>query len=350
MRPASSSGWAPACTACSASTAPAETTEAKEGAAASRPSTARTRHEFSVEARDSGGAKNNELVLARAARGPRHRQSARPRDRAPRRHERAARRLADRHPCPRHPHGFSERGDRRSRGPPKRSTSAAAPICAHLALVTIDPEDARDHDDAVWAGPDDNPNNKGGHVAIVAIADVAHYVTPGSALDREAYRRGNSAYFPDRVVPMLPERPVRRSLLADGRRGPAVPRRAHDLRQARRQEAPRVHPRHHALARLAHLPAGPARLRRQAGQRAGRDRAHRADAAVACLSGAVRSAQKTRAARSRPCRAAHRHRRRRQGEEHRLSRAPGIHEAHRGVHDPGQRRRRREPGGRRARR
>jgi ribonuclease R len=74
-----------------------------------------------------------------------------------------------------------------------------------IPLVTIDPEDARDHDDAVWAGADDDAANKGGHVVLVAIADVAHYVTPGSALDREALKRGNSAYFPDRVVPMLPE-------------------------------------------------------------------------------------------------------------------------------------------------
>ena len=74
-----------------------------------------------------------------------------------------------------------------------------------IPLVTIDPPDARDHDDAVWAGPDDDPGNPGGHVVLVAIADVAHYVTPGSALDKEALKRGNSAYFPDRVVPMLPE-------------------------------------------------------------------------------------------------------------------------------------------------
>ncbi|MEZ5910834.1 MAG: ribonuclease R [Paracoccaceae bacterium] len=74
-----------------------------------------------------------------------------------------------------------------------------------LPLVTIDPHDARDHDDACWARPDDDPKNEGGHVIWVAIADVAHYVTPGSALDREARRRGNSTYFPDRVVPMLPE-------------------------------------------------------------------------------------------------------------------------------------------------
>ncbi|HXJ03137.1 MAG TPA: ribonuclease R [Micropepsaceae bacterium] len=74
-----------------------------------------------------------------------------------------------------------------------------------IPLVTIDPEDARDHDDAVWAGADPDPANKGGHIVIVAIADVAHYVRPGSALDREAEKRGNSVYFPDRVVPMLPE-------------------------------------------------------------------------------------------------------------------------------------------------
>jgi ribonuclease R len=75
-----------------------------------------------------------------------------------------------------------------------------------IPLVTIDPSDARDHDDAVWAEADPNPNNRGGWVVIVAIADVAHYVTPASALDKEAKKRGNSVYFPDRVVPMLPER------------------------------------------------------------------------------------------------------------------------------------------------
>ncbi|MEI8150343.1 MAG: ribonuclease R [Hyphomicrobiales bacterium] len=75
-----------------------------------------------------------------------------------------------------------------------------------LALVTIDPVDAKDHDDAVHAGPDPDPANPGGHILTVAIADVAHYVRPGSALDREAQKRGNSVYFPDRVVPMLPER------------------------------------------------------------------------------------------------------------------------------------------------
>ncbi len=75
-----------------------------------------------------------------------------------------------------------------------------------MPLVTIDPSDARDHDDAVWAHSDDDPRNEGGHVLWVAIADVARYVTPGSALDAEARKRGNSSYFPDRVVPMLPDR------------------------------------------------------------------------------------------------------------------------------------------------
>ena len=75
-----------------------------------------------------------------------------------------------------------------------------------VPLVTIDPHDARDHDDACFAEPDPDTNNKGGHIITVAIADVAHYVTPNSPLDREAWKRGNSTYFPDRVVPMLPDR------------------------------------------------------------------------------------------------------------------------------------------------
>ncbi len=74
-----------------------------------------------------------------------------------------------------------------------------------LPLVTIDGADARDFDDAVWAEPDSAADNPGGFRAVVAIADVAYFVRPGGPLDREARERGNSAYFPDRVVPMLPE-------------------------------------------------------------------------------------------------------------------------------------------------
>ena len=71
----------------------------------------------------------------------------------------------------------------------------------HLPIVAIDPSDARDHDDAIWAEPD----GEGGFDALIAIADVSFYVRPGGDIDREARRRGNSVYFPDRVVPMLPE-------------------------------------------------------------------------------------------------------------------------------------------------
>ncbi|HEY0220162.1 MAG TPA: ribonuclease R [Afipia sp.] len=92
-------------------------------------------------------------------------------------------------------------------------SEAAAPVTLKgredwrdVPLVTIDPPDAKDHDDAVHAQLDSDPNNKGGYIVNVAIADVAFYVRPQSALDREALKRGNSVYFPDRVVPMLPER------------------------------------------------------------------------------------------------------------------------------------------------
>ena len=88
----------------------------------------------------------------------------------------------------------------------------AATLDAHredwrdLPFVTIDPPDAKDHDDAVHATRDESPDNPEGFVVSVAIADVAYYVHAHSALDRDALERGNSVYFPDRVVPMLPER------------------------------------------------------------------------------------------------------------------------------------------------
>jgi ribonuclease R len=98
--------------------------------------------------------------------------------------------------------------------PPEAEAEAAAaepPTLAgrmdlrQLPLVTIDPPDARDHDDAVYAEPDDDARNPGGWIVWVAIADVAAYVRPGSALDQTAREKGNSVYFPDRVEPMLPE-------------------------------------------------------------------------------------------------------------------------------------------------
>ena len=155
--------------------------------------------------RDRGGAKNNELVLGEPLSG---RIAGFPR-------ARVVERLGSMD-APKtisliaiHAHGIptefpqavlDEAERRRSRRIRAGRTDLRA-----IPLVTIDPRDARDHDDAVWAGPDDDAANPGGHVVLVAIADVAHYVTPGSALDKEALKRGNSAYFPDRVVPMLPE-------------------------------------------------------------------------------------------------------------------------------------------------
>jgi len=121
-----------------------------------------------------------------------------------------------------------------------------------VSFVTIDPPDAKDHDDAVHAIPDSDPRNPGGHIVSVAIADVAHYVRPGSQLDREAAKRGNSVYFPDRVVPMLPERisndlcslrphvdrpalAVRLVISADGRK------RSHSFHRVLMRSAARLH-------------------------------------------------------------------------------------------------------------
>ena len=93
----------------------------------------------------------------------------------------------------------------------RESESSVAPTLGSrmdlrdIPLVTVDPADARDHDDAIWAEKDPDPKNQDGWHVIIAIADVAHYVPPGSALEKDAVKRGNSTYFPDRVVPMLPE-------------------------------------------------------------------------------------------------------------------------------------------------
>ncbi|MHB8530760.1 MAG: ribonuclease R [Caulobacteraceae bacterium] len=103
------------------------------------------------------------------------------------------------------PTGFSDAAE-------SEAAAAAPPGLAgrtdlrDMPLVTIDPPDARDHDDAVFAEPDADRGNAGGWIVWVAIADVAHYVHPGSALDKEAREKANSVYFPDRVEPMLPER------------------------------------------------------------------------------------------------------------------------------------------------
>lgn len=159
------------------------------------------RREFAVS--DAGGAEPGDLVLAEKAGRP------------PRITARVVQRLGD----PFAPRSFSLIAIHKLGIPDVFSAEAldAAAQAArqplgegredltHLPIVAIDPADARDHDDAVWATPDDDPANEGGWRAIVAIADVSFYVRPGSAIDREARARGNSVYFPDLVVPMLPE-------------------------------------------------------------------------------------------------------------------------------------------------
>ncbi len=103
------------------------------------------------------------------------------------------------------PTGFSEAAEAEAEAAKPPTLKGREDLRA-IPLVTIDPEDARDHDDAVYAQADDDKANPGGWIVWVAIADVAAYVRAGSALDREAWTKANSVYFPDRVEPMLPER------------------------------------------------------------------------------------------------------------------------------------------------
>tara|TARA_R110000868_G_scaffold26347_8_gene101591 strand:- start:3907 stop:6171 length:2265 start_codon:yes stop_codon:yes gene_type:complete len=103
------------------------------------------------------------------------------------------------------PMGFSDKESREAETIPVARNKSREDLRS-LPLITIDPEDAKDHDDAVWAAADTDAKNEGGWIVMVAIADVAAYVKSGSDLDRGAYKRGNSVYLPDRVVPMLPER------------------------------------------------------------------------------------------------------------------------------------------------
>jgi ribonuclease R len=122
-------------------------------------------------------------------------------------------------------------------------------------------------------------------VVHVAIADVAHYVRPGTRLDREAQLRGNSVYFPDRVVPMLPERISNDLCSLREREERPLPRRAPRLRQARQQEGTHVPARHDALGRQARLRGGAGRRRRPAERQMQAADAKRPRAAVGGLSG-----------------------------------------------------------------
>ncbi len=168
------------------------------------PADRRDKNEYRVAERDSGSAAHGELIAAEIVPSPRYGQ----------RRARVVERLG-----PADAPGALSRLAIATFGIPAdfstaalaEAAAAAAPSIAgrsdlrDLPLVTIDGSDARDFDDAVWAEPDRDPSNPGGWRLVVAIADVASYVPAGSALDRDAERRGNSVYFPDRVVPMVPE-------------------------------------------------------------------------------------------------------------------------------------------------
>jgi ribonuclease R len=177
---------------------------AADGTGRLRPAGRKARGEYRVAATDTGGARPGEIVLGQALPGMR---LGLP-------HARVVERLG--------PHGGSRSASLLALhehdiplgfdAEAQALAAAAQPVglagrtdLRPLPLVTIDGEDARDFDDAVLAEPDNDPQNPGGFILWVAIADVAHYVRPGDALDRAAYWRGNSVYFPDRVVPMLPE-------------------------------------------------------------------------------------------------------------------------------------------------
>ncbi|MDO9708429.1 ribonuclease R [Paracraurococcus lichenis] len=163
------------------------------------PTDRRHRAEWAVPPGENGGAEPGEIVLAEPLPGrPLGLRPARIVERLGRMGEAKSISLI----CI-HAHGIPEVFPAEAVREAERATGVAArgrEDLRDIPLVTIDGEDARDFDDAVWAEPDGS-----GWRVIVAIADVAHYVTPGSALDREAWARGNSVYFPDRVVPILPE-------------------------------------------------------------------------------------------------------------------------------------------------
>ncbi len=177
---------------------------AADGTGRIRPAGRKARGEFRVAAADAAGARPGEIVLAQALPGARlGLPPARVVERlGPHGGPRSASLLAI------HEHDIPTAFDAEA----EALAAAATPVgladradLRALPLVTIDGEDARDFDDAVLAEADRDPKNPGGFILWVAIADVAHYVRPGDALDRAAYWRGNSVYFPDRVVPMLPE-------------------------------------------------------------------------------------------------------------------------------------------------
>ncbi len=171
------------------------------GGARIEPTDRRARSAWTVAPEAAGGAEAGEIVLAEPL--PRHHRTLGP---GPARVLERLGRMGDARAISMIsiatyavPHVFPEAAIRAA-GRARAPALSGREDLRGLPLVTIDGEDARDFDDAVFAEPDGD-----GWRLIVAIADVAHYVRPGTALDQAARERGNSTYFPDRVVPMLPE-------------------------------------------------------------------------------------------------------------------------------------------------
>ncbi|HYD86177.1 MAG TPA: ribonuclease R [Vitreimonas sp.] len=180
---------------------------AKFGGGRVEPADRKARHDILVEQQNVGDAKDGDLVFVELA------VERRERAHGPKRG--LIKQVIGRESDPRaasilamHTHGisegFSEEEERQAKAAQKPTLKGRTDL-RDVPLITIDPEDARDHDDAVYAAPDTDEKNKGGWRVWVAIADVAAYVQSGTPLDRGAWRRGNSTYFPDRVAPMLPE-------------------------------------------------------------------------------------------------------------------------------------------------
>ena len=169
------------------------------------PTNRRLRTEYPVQGADSGGAQPGEVVRAVVTGGAgRGRRRARIRERIGDMNDPRTLSLiaVEEHGIP---HRFSNEALAEAERAAKAPAADGHTDLRDVPFVTIDPVDARDFDDAVWAAPDDDPGNRGGWKVVVAIADVAHYVRPGGALDAEARERGNSVYFPDHVIPMLPD-------------------------------------------------------------------------------------------------------------------------------------------------
>jgi len=180
---------------------------ARFGGGRVEPADRKARHPLLIEANDVGEANDGDLVFAEL------RVSGRDRAHGPK--FGVIKEVIGRETDPRaasilamHTHGIREGfspDEEAQANAAQKPTLKGRTDLRDVPLITIDPEDARDHDDAVYAAPDTDEKNKGGWRVWVAIADVAAYVQSGTPLDRGAWRRGNSTYFPDRVAPMLPE-------------------------------------------------------------------------------------------------------------------------------------------------